>query len=137
MPPATKRTPQDSIDLAVLANDVAHTKDDVADIKAVLGTMSESLQGIARLEERQVGVVASLERGEKAFADHEKRVSAIEAKIPQLEEMRSWVIKGVSVGVTALVLGVASIVFNSALDHFMPKTPQPVYLIPSTSAQVK
>ncbi len=119
-----------AVDLAVLSNTVEHVKDDITDIKTVLGTMSTNLQGITRIEERQIGVVSAIERSETTHEDHDKRLSSIEKELPGLREMRSWVIKGVSVGVTALVLGISSLVGTVVYDRVVQKAPQQVVIVP-------
>lgn len=117
-----RKTPGASaVNLAIVANDLDHVKADVADIKTVLGQMSNNLQGITRIEERQLSVVASLERGDKVHQSHEKRIATIETEMPQLRELRTDVRNGIRAGVTMLFAGILSLVGGVYAERFIPK----------------
>lgn len=121
---ASTRTPSkaaaaSAVNLAVVANDVEHMKTDVAEIKGDVSDIKEVLQGISRIEERQLNVVAALDRGDATHQRHETRISALEHTQPQLLEARTWVVRGILAGVSLLALGVAS----NSLDRFLPKAP--------------
>jgi len=125
------RTPlgASAVNLAIVANDLEHVKEDVGDIKASISGINDSLKVLGRIEERQLGVVRDFNGLVTNKETIENRVSAIEQEVPSFREMRQWVIKGVSVGVTALVLGICSMAASQWMDRFFPKPPQQVYLV--------
>lgn len=125
MPPTIKpKSTTTAASVSVLANEMSHVKEDVTDIKQVLKDMSAHLGGISRIEERQMNVVAALQRGEDAFLDHGKRITAIEVKVPQWDEMRADVRRGIRAGVGMLAAGIIALTLNGMADRFFPKTQQ-------------
>lgn len=63
-----------------------------------LDSITELLQGLVRLEERQLQANEKLNDISKAVADHDLRLRNIEVVVPQLKEARTWVVSGVLAG---------------------------------------
>ncbi len=117
-----------AVNLAVLSTIVEHVKDDQTEIKTAIAGINDSLKVLGRIEERQLGVVRDFNALANSRDSSDQRITAIETELPGLREMRAWVIKGVSVGVTSLILGIGSLVATAVYDRVVPKQPQPVYL---------
>ena len=112
--------------LAVLATHIEHLREDQDAIKTSIAEINDTLKVLGSIEQRQIGVVRDLGRVADNKVEIDKRVSEIEKELPQLREMRTWVIKGVSAGVGMLFLGIVSLVGNVLIDRI--KTPTYVQL---------
>jgi hypothetical protein len=66
-------------------------------------------------------VVDSLEKGEKAFANHERRIALIETEISPLKEMRADVKRGMRTGVAMMAAGILSLAGGNFVDKFIPR----------------
>lgn len=90
------------VKLAYLASSVDELKDGLSDV-------NENLKTLIRVEERQMSQAESISGLQKAAADHEERLQAIEHDVPPLREMRTWVVSAVLVlciaGAAALASG--------------------------------
>lgn len=71
----------------------------VVRIDGKLDGIAETLQSLARIEERQMSTTERLRNGAETMQDHEERLRAIEVRMPGLVESRKWVVMGVLSGV--------------------------------------
>lgn len=67
-------------------------------VDAKLDNITELLQGLVRLEERQSQVNSKLGEVSIDVTDIDKRLRAVEITLPGLKELRAWVIGGVISG---------------------------------------
>lgn len=70
-----------------------------------LDSIGQSISLLVRIDERQVAIAERLQLGAATMQKHEERLSAIEAVMPGLKEMRTYVVAGVMAG--AGMIGVA------------------------------
>lgn len=120
MPTPRKITSQ-SADIAAIVVTQEHQSRDISDIKSSISGINKSLEVLGRIEERQMNVMNTLGRGDKVMVDHDIRIKVIEQKIPQLEETRTWVIKGVTAGVSMLCVGIIAIAGAVLGAVYMPR----------------
>jgi hypothetical protein len=120
-----------AVDLAVLATQVEHVKEDQTEIKTAIIGINDSLKVLGRIEERQLGVVRDFNGLVINKDTHEKRITDIETELPPLREMRSWVIKGVSAGVGMLFLGIISLVGGTFAERYIPRQYVGAFVVPA------
>ena len=70
-----------------------------------LDSIGQSISLLVRIDERQVAIAERLQLGAATMQKHEERLSSIEATMPGLKEMRTYVVAGVVAG--AGMIGVA------------------------------
>lgn len=70
-----------------------------------LDAIGTSISLLVRIDERQVAIAERLQLGAATMQKHEERLSSIEAAMPGLKEMRTYVVAGVVAG--AGMIGVA------------------------------
>lgn len=113
--------------LAILEQRVDHIHNTVERTDSKVDGIAETLQSLARIEERQMSTTERLRQGAETFSDHEerlrkleiampenlsKRLSAIEVKMPGLIESRRWVVMGVLAGVGMIGIAVVHLVMK-------------------------
>ena len=113
--------------LGLLEQRVGNIEDTTQRVDTKLDGIAETLQSLARIEERQFATTERLRQGAETFADHELRMrklelsipenlnsklSAIEIAMPGLKESRAWVV--------TTVLACVAIV-GTALAHILSK----------------
>ena len=81
---------------------VAVLERDCDDFKQVVLEIRDSLQALVRLEERHNETSRALARAFESIEKIEKRTAEIEQKMPGLLEMRSLIIGGICVILTAV-----------------------------------
>lgn len=74
----------------------------IEEIRDATRSIAESVQSIARLEERHAQTAQTLGRLFDDAKEVEKRVRVIEADMPGLREIRRWVVGGV-LSITSIV----------------------------------
>jgi chromosome segregation ATPase len=77
-------------------------------VDAKLDSITELLQGLVRLEERQIQANEKLKDVSADVADLDKRLRGVETAMPGLKELRGWVISGVLAGVGMMATAVFS-----------------------------
>lgn len=77
---------------------------------AVLRDVSLALNRLAVLEEKHLETREAQGRAFARIEDHERRLQAIEVALPQLKEIRAWVVRGILAGLGMIGLGVAKLV---------------------------
>jgi hypothetical protein len=105
----TKSAPQ-RISTEVLNAYIASLKEDFVGMREQLASIVESLQVLARVEQRQLTMIAELSKKDDNDRDIERRISVIEQVMPGLKELRAWVVGGMVTGVTMMLISVASLV---------------------------
>ena len=63
-----------------------------------LDSIGQSISLLVRIDERQVAIAERLQLGAATMQKHEERLSSIEAAMPGLKEMRTYVVAGVVAG---------------------------------------
>jgi hypothetical protein len=130
--PRTLRSPRPEVAQAVLTEQVQGIQSDIADIKQAVQRVDAGLQAVARIEDRQLSLIQTMERDRLAQAALEERVRAIEqrtdtidsvpklqdrlgvieVKMPQLEDLRKWVISGMLGALAMMGAALVSLVMN-------------------------
>lgn len=92
----------DAAELAVLAHKVAEMHSDFGEIRTVLRELTQAINKLALVEERQTQLAVTQERAFKAlerletkFDALEKRVNTLEADEPMQKQTSAWVLAGV------------------------------------------
>ena len=87
------------------------------DMKDALRELTTAVSRLAVVEERQANATAALERAfaavQRVETEHkqlDQRVQAVEIVMPQLKEMRAWVISGLLAGIGMIGLGMFKLV---------------------------
>lgn len=103
--------------LGILEQRVEHVAGVVNQMDRKVDSIAETVQVLARIEERQMAAAEKLAEGAQLMREHEdrlrevelavpeglhKRLGDIEQAMPQLKEVRRWIITGV-LGVLGLV----------------------------------
>ena len=96
--------------LGLLEQRVDHIAGVTLRVDTKLDGIAETLQSLARIEERQLATNDRLREGSVTLADHEERLKLIEVAMPGLKEARKWTV--------ALVLASAAMIFV-ALAHMV------------------
>ena len=81
-------------------------------IETKLDKMTEALQTLARLDERDTATQQRLIDGAKTMADMQLRLTAIEQHMPGLKEIRALVNKAIMGVVSAVGLAVVALVLH-------------------------
>lgn len=85
----------------------------VSEIKLAVKSIDQSLQTLARLEERHAETRDGLERAFGEIKDHEDRIRSVESDMPTMRLIRNWIVSGV-LGTLGLVgVAVAKLVFGA------------------------
>ena len=63
-----------------------------------LDSIGQSISLLVRIDERQVAIAERLQLGAATMQKHEERIATIEAAMPGLKEMRTYVVAGVVAG---------------------------------------
>lgn len=79
----------------------------------ILGSMSESLERLVRLEERHSETRDSLTRTHGRVDELEGRLEVIEKSLPPLIEMRSWFLGGIGLIVSGVLTALLALVLKS------------------------
>jgi hypothetical protein len=77
-----------------------------------LDNITELLQGLVRLEERQSQVNTKLGEVSIDVTDIDKRLRAVELTLPGLKELRGWVIRGVLAGISMIGASAFHLIFK-------------------------
>lgn len=110
--------------VALLEQAVGQIGDNVREIKDATVAIAESVQSIARLEERQLSMSSGLERANEDITNIYGRVHALEVKQPESAMTNRWVNKAVDVLIVALVAGMVSVAIgNRAASSVVAQTP--------------
>lgn len=110
--------------VALLEQAVGQIGDNVREIKDATVAIAESVQSIARLEERQLSMSSGLERANEDITNIYSRVHALEVKQPESAMTNRWVNKAVDVLIVAVVAGmVSAAVGNRAASSAVAQTP--------------
>lgn len=92
--------------LAVLEHD-SKKKDQI------LGSISESLERLVKLEERHAETRDSLSRAFNRIDGLEERLEVIEKALPPLIEMRAWFLGGIGLIVSGVLTALLALVLKS------------------------
>ena len=91
--------PQDNATIQVVAERINSLHEDVTDLrytmKESVKEMSQAIQTLVRLEERQMNLNQSNEEIKKSFVALEARVDALEKEQPETRRVVSWMYKAV------------------------------------------
>jgi len=82
--------------------------EDVGDIKGTLQNLTAAITKLALVEERLSVTMAAQERAFAAIGNVEKRLAALEAKVPVTDNSMKWVDRGI----TAIVAAAAMFVWE-------------------------
>ena len=74
---------------------IDHLEKAVEKIDGKIDGITDALQSLVRIEERQINTAERLNAGVGKMGDHETRLRAIEKEIPGLIESRKWVVLGI------------------------------------------
>ena len=92
-----------------------------------LDGIAETLQSLARIEERQGATNDRLRQGTEIMQDHEKRIRSLEVQVPTdltkriaeievhmpgLIEVRGWVVLGILAGLMMIATAVGTLIFK-------------------------
>lgn len=78
--------------------------EDVGDIKGTLQNLTAAITKLALVEERLSVTMAAQERAFAAIGNVEKRLAALEAKVPVTDNSMKWVDRGITAIVAAAVM---------------------------------
>lgn len=88
-------------DINLLALKLQSLHEDVGDIKGTLQNLTAAITKLALVEERLSVTMTAQERAFGAIASVEKRLSALEAKVPVTDSTMKWVDRGITAIVAA------------------------------------
>lgn len=91
-----------AVRVAVLERYCEDLKQVIVEIRNSLQAVTENLQAIVRLEEKQNETSRAINRLFVAIENVEKRVSVIEQKMPELLEMRTLIVGAICVVLTGV-----------------------------------
>lgn len=92
----------DNIDL--LSARIQSLHEDVGDIKGTLQNLTTAITKLALVEERLANTTAAQERAFSAIADVEKRLVALERKVPITDNAMKWVDRSITAIVAAALM---------------------------------
>lgn len=95
-------------DLNLLSVRLQSLHEDVGDIKGTLQNLTAAITKLALVEERLSVTMTAQERAFVAIANVEKRLSALESKVPVTDNAMKWVDRGI----TALVAAAAMFIWD-------------------------
>lgn len=95
-------------EINLLAVKLQSLHEDVGDIKGTLQNLTNAITKLALVEERLSVTMNAQERAFTAIASVEKRLAALEAKVPVTDNSMKWVDRGV----TALVAAAAMFIWE-------------------------
>lgn len=72
--------------------------------------ITDALQSLVRIEERQINTAEKLHTGAGKMGDHENRLRCIEKEMPGLVEQRKWVVGGVLTGLGMIGMALLKLV---------------------------
>ena len=92
----------DNIDL--LSARIQSLHEDVGDIKGTLQNLTTAITKLALVEERLANTTAAQERAFGAISDIEKRLAALERKVPITDNAMKWVDRSITAIVAAALM---------------------------------
>ena len=95
-------------DINLLSVKLQSLHEDVGDIKGTLQNLTNAITKLALVEERLSVTMNAQERAFTAIASVEKRLAALEVKVPVTDSSMKWVDRGV----TALVAAAAMFIWD-------------------------
>ena len=87
----------------------------LSELKEVLDRVTNALERLATIEERQQNTNEGLGRAFGQIDDQEERIRSIETQLPELNTIKSWVIRGVLAVVSIVGLGTIGAVFSMTM----------------------
>lgn len=103
--------PQHDATIQVVAERINSLHEDVTELrdtmKESVREMSQAIQTLVRLEEKQLALNQTAEETKQNFKSLESRVDALEREQPMTKQVVSWVMKGVYAIVAAAAMFVA------------------------------
>lgn len=85
-------------------------KSDVERLSGKIDDLTEAVASLSRIEQRQISIKDDMNIAFAKAEAVEKRLVAIEIKMPGLVETRNWVTAGMVAGVAMILIAVASLV---------------------------
>jgi hypothetical protein len=92
---------------------IEHLEKAVEKIDHKIDGITDALQSLVRIEERQISTAERLNTGAGKMSDHEARIRAIEKEMPGLIEQRKWVVGGVLAGIGLIGMALLKLVLIS------------------------
>ena len=86
----------------------------VTKIDLKIDAITDALQSLVRIEERQINTAEKITHGVGTMSDHEDRIRAIEKELPGLIESRKWVVMGILAGLAMLLTAMVKVVLVTA-----------------------
>ena len=102
---------------------IQNINENLSELKESMDRVNEKLERMVRIEERQRNTDEAFGRAFTQIDAHEKRVAAIETQLPELNTIKSWVIRGVLAVVATVGLGTVAAVFSIAAAARMAVSP--------------
>ena len=106
--------PQNNATIQVVAERINSLHEDITELrdtmKESVREMSQAIQTLVRLEEKQLALNQTAEETKKNFKELEARVDALEKDQPETKRIVSWAYKAVWAGVIAVGAFVAKAV---------------------------
>lgn len=103
----------------LLAVQMGALRDDVKEVKETMREMARSLEQLVRIEEQQKDMRSAIGRAfdemkaERVKREElEARVAVVEKSMPGMNEMRKWLIGGVTSGIALLLAAVSYYIKN-------------------------
>lgn len=103
----------------LLAVQMGALRDDVKEVKETMREMARSLEQLVRIEEQQKDMRSAIGRAfdemkaERVKREElETRVAVVEKSMPGMNEMRKWLIGGVTSGIALLLAAVSYYIKN-------------------------
>ena len=91
-------------DINLLSVRLQSLHEDVGDIKGTLQNLTAAITKLALVEERLSVTMAAQERAFTAISNVEKRLAALESKVPVTDNAMKWVDRGITAIVAAAVM---------------------------------
>lgn len=127
-----------SHEAAVLNTKLDGVQQDVSEIKTNLQDLSKTLLLLVKVEQRQLQQHEQLTHAVRTIEQHDVRLAKLEKDLPQLTELRKWIIAGVSAlalaAFAAVIQGKMDVRFGERVDRLErehPAVSQPQSVQPS------